>query len=49
MQTTLTDNLPKKSVESVKLSKILQNQILSADALNKPKNKRSFVKLIFSK
>jgi hypothetical protein len=38
-----------KCVESVKFSRILENQILSADTLNKFKNKRSFVKLTFSK
>jgi hypothetical protein len=44
------DNLQKnKSVESVKFSKILQNRILSADALYKLENKRSSVKLTFSK
>jgi hypothetical protein len=44
------DHLQKnKSLESVKFSKILQNRILSADALYKLKNKRSSVKLTFSK
>jgi hypothetical protein len=32
-----------KSVESVKFYKILQNRILSVDALSKPKNKRCSV------
>ncbi len=40
--------LAKKSVESVKFEKILENRILSVDALSKLKNKRSSVKLTFS-
>ncbi len=48
--TTLTNNFKKnKSAESVNFHKILQNWILSADALFKFKNKRSSVKLTFLK
>jgi hypothetical protein len=49
--TTLTDNLHKnKSVESVKFKhKIRQNRILSTDALYRFKNKRSSMKMTFSK
>jgi hypothetical protein len=39
--TTLMENLQKKSVESIKFYRILQNRILFTDALNKLKNKCS--------